>query len=220
MCEACAGAQCTALKPAEPQCASTFPNETQCAARAGVYLYVDGQPACLFPGATTASGCYHGSALCAQENQDLCTLFDMCVSGSEEAACVPPVGSEEAYPVWISGAINSSNRAASNAVVRGILQRYNGTGFCLTGAASPWYNVTFGIEISACSGEQLSDARTFRQGRYRDEQSCTASSCLQQAAGSEVSCDCVMFFKARLEHRSEPVGRRDPDRGKSLSCRA
>jgi hypothetical protein len=109
-------------------------------------------------------------------NRGLCTIFDIChAATTAEDNCTAP--DNETYPVWVTPDMDTSNE-----VVQGILQYYNGTGFCLAGAASGWYKGTFGKAMSACADPEVRlDARTFTEGKLNNENACsTSTSCGDQ----------------------------------------
>jgi hypothetical protein len=172
------------LASTDPLCVLTFPNEERCDTLSGTFINGTGDPSSVtqcklaMVGDSTLSTCQttsEATPLCSG-NRDLCTIFDICrTNATAEDGCTAL--DNETFPVWVEPGMLSSNE-----VVQGILQYYNGSGFCLAGAASGWYKGTFGKAMSACADTEVRlDARTFTEGKLNNDDACsTSTSCGDQ----------------------------------------
>ena len=180
-CQICSGSTCAPLQPAASECVSVFLDSSECQAQAGEYTASDVASVGVCRFAANRTMCYKGAELCSS-NQDLCSLFDLCYDGSkEEEECTPAEGAD--YPVWISTSMNRSGLAAQNQAVQGVLQYYNGSGFCLLGAVSKWSSAAvFGKpECEEGDGGLAVYARSFQAAGWgTDEATCAARTCSQQ----------------------------------------
>jgi hypothetical protein len=177
----------------------TFPNKTRCDTLVGsTFTDGAGDPSVVTQCRLATTGDFITSSTCEDAphcsgNRDLCTIFDIChAAESAEADCTAPDG--EIYPVWVAPGMNTSNE-----VIQGILQYYNGTGFCLAGAASGWYKGTFGKAMSECVDPEVRlDARTFTEGKLNNEETCsTSTSCGDQVrhiAQERWACHALVIF--------------------------
>ena len=180
-CQICSGSTCAPLQPAASECVSVFLDSSECQAQAGEYTASDVASVGVCRFAANRTMCYKGAELCSS-NQDLCSLFDLCYDGSkEEEECTPAEGAD--YPVWISTSMNRSGLAAQNQAVQGVLQHYNGSGFCLLGAVSKWSSAAvFGKpQCEEGDGGLAVYARSFQAAGWgTDEATCAARTCSQQ----------------------------------------
>jgi hypothetical protein len=125
--------------------------------------------------------CYNGSALCEGSSADLCTIFDICyfLDSMNETDCTSrKTAANDTYPLWIQQGIPIIDDFKGKEIVDGILQYYNGTGFCLYGASSVWYSsAVFGYgstSKASCNATSFQDARTYIRSIRYNEVACEA----------------------------------------------
>jgi hypothetical protein len=159
------------------QCFATFlkGTEDECTARGGESR--DG--ACSYT--VEEDNCYSESALCEGSSADLCTIFDVCYfsdSMNETDCNSRKTADNDAYPLWIKQGITTIDYSEGKDIVDGILQYYNGTGFCLYGASSAWYSsAIFGYGSTSkdsCNATSFQDARRYIRSIRNNKTACEA----------------------------------------------
>ncbi len=159
------------------QCLATFlmGTEDECTARGGESI--NGH--CSYT--VDKDNCYNGSALCEGSSADLCTIFDICYfsdSVNETDCTSRKTADNDAYPRWIQPGITPIDDFEGKKIVDGILQYYNGTGFCLYGASSAWYSsAVFGYGSTSkdsCNATSFQDARRYIRSIRNNKTACEA----------------------------------------------
>jgi hypothetical protein len=159
------------------RCFATFLNgtEDECTAREGELI----NGTCSYT--VEEDKCYNGSALCEGSSADLCTIFDICYFSDsvDETDCTSrKTAANDAYPLWIKQGITNIDDSEGKDIVYGILQYYNGTGFCLYGASSAWYSsAIFGYgstSKASCNATSFQDARTYIRSIRNNKTACEA----------------------------------------------